>query len=286
MRWPWIPSSLMALAACGGGLPSAYPWALSAQTLEALAQRPADLQQVEQQLAAHFGSAAAPRPIPLPDGSTPWDLHPERLSERLATALTVDNQRRFSDLLDGLERGTLTGLEWPPAVEALGAQYAEQVAAGSTSEAEAARAASAAVRQWLPDLARSARVYGQNCVTCHGPSGGGDGPSATVLTAIPPRDFRSGEFVHFVAERRPRPSREELVDVLHRGVPGTPMASFKGLSSSELIGLADYVRLLSVRGAFERALVAEWQRGGAPDAARRNELYAAAWAPWLEGGAD
>ena len=77
----------------------------------------------------------------------------------------------------------------------------------------------------------SSSQFTRSCLTCHGPEGGGNGPSAAALTAIPPRDYRSGAFVHFPDHLRPRPSREDLVDVLYDGVVGTSMQSFKSLPS-------------------------------------------------------
>ncbi len=99
-------------------------------------------------------------------------------------------------------------------------------------------------------------LYNEHCVTCHGVAGGGDGP-ASLLQDPYPRDFRGGVFKWKSTERAAKPTREDLLAILHRGAPGSAMPSFAGVDSSDLHALVDYVIYLSVRGEFERRLLAD-----------------------------
>ena len=83
--------------------------------------------------------------------------------------------------------------------------------------------------------ARGARVYADNCVQCHGPAGGGDGPAIAELR-VAPTNFR-----------RVRASLSESLRALRSGVEGTQMAPWTDrLSDAELVAVAYHVR-----GLFE-----------------------------------
>jgi mono/diheme cytochrome c family protein len=74
-------------------------------------------------------------------------------------------------------------------------------------------------------------LYGQNCQTCHGKSGGGDGPQAATLPR-PPANFRAVQ-----------PSEKRAQQVIADGVPGTSMSGWKmKLSEEQRRLLTDYVR--------------------------------------------
>jgi mono/diheme cytochrome c family protein len=87
-----------------------------------------------------------------------------------------------------------------------------------------------------PALAElGARVYAENCVQCHGPAGGADGPAIAELR-VAPTNFR-----------RVRPSLAESLRALRSGVDGTQMAPWTDrLSDAELVAVAYHVR-----GLFE-----------------------------------
>lgn len=51
----------------------------------------------------------------------------------------------------------------------------------------------AAAKVAAADVASGAKVFKMYCETCHGPTGGGDGPVGKTLTP-PPRNFQAGEF--------------------------------------------------------------------------------------------
>ena len=98
-----------------------------------------------------------------------------------------------------------------------------------------------------PTLAESAEMYRQQCLHCHGASGGGDGPTANFLEPRP-RDYRQGIFKWVAVGYQEQPRRADLYKILHDGVNGTSMPSFARFSHGELHDLVDYVRLLAIRG--------------------------------------
>lgn len=276
---PLAAALLAGLVACGGSDAPTWDWGLSPATRTTLADRSADLAALDAALDGLFGTPAEPRLAPLADGSEPWRLEVSALSERLAQSVRIDNEAAFHDELVALDAGRVAGVDWSHLVRERGAAWERAVAAGADEGAVAAEAA-AALRAWLPALSRSSTVYARQCIACHGREGGGDGPSATYLKPAP-RDFRSGDFKYFRRDLADRPRRDDLVDVLYNGIKGSGMAAFRRLSSAELVGLADWVRFLSVRGTTERGLAAELERGGALDEATVQAIYADAWAPWL-----
>jgi len=98
-------------------------------------------------------------------------------------------------------------------------------------------------------------LYNEHCVTCHGVSGGGDGPASTLQNPYP-RDFRAGIYKWKSTERGAKPTRQNLLETLRRGVPGTGMPTFARVADDDLQALVDYVIYLSVRGEVERRLIA------------------------------
>ena len=83
-----------------------------------------------------------------------------------------------------------------------------------------------------PDLARGAALYAQNCASCHGPSGGGDGPAAEGLDP-PPIAFDD------IVRARER-SAFALYQVIGQGLEGTAMPGFSDLPAEERWSLAYY----------------------------------------------
>jgi len=97
-------------------------------------------------------------------------------------------------------------------------------------------------------------LYRQHCVTCHGIAGDGAGPAAAMLTPYP-RDFRRGTFKYTSTLSGAKPSRDDLLRVLMRGVAGTAMPSHALLPPEEIDALIEYVRYLSLRGQTEQYLL-------------------------------
>ncbi|QDU66933.1 c-type cytochrome [Engelhardtia mirabilis] len=273
-------AAALALAGCSsGGGAATYQWGLAPEVRAKLAGDPEAIAQVEATLVELFGTPAAPRPAPLADGSEPWLLTIDSLSERLAKSVRIDNAHRFHDDLAALASGQVIGVDWSEVIEDQGEVWAAAVHDGGDGKAIAAQG-EAYLRDWLPSPSRSERIYKSQCVTCHGIEGGGNGPSATYLQP-PPRDFRSGAFKYFHESNGPRPRRDDLVDVIYDGVRGSGMAAFRSIAAPDLIGLADYVRFLSVRGVTEAGLAEHLAAGSELTPEVAAAIYAEAWEPWL-----
>ena len=97
-------------------------------------------------------------------------------------------------------------------------------------------------------------LYRLHCVHCHGISGDGRGPTAQFLNPYP-RDYRKGVFKFKSTYAAAKPSDEDLVRILHNGIPGTSMPSFSLLPRPEVDALVEYVKYLAIRGELETALV-------------------------------
>ncbi|MFT7668084.1 MAG: mono/diheme cytochrome c family protein [Planctomycetota bacterium] len=130
-------------------------------------------------------------------------------------------------------------------------------------------------------LRDSALLYGKKCLHCHGNEGGGDG--ATARTARPfPRDFRFGVFKYNNLAEGAKPERSDLFALIKNGIEGTGMPSLKQHSDSEINGLVDYVRFLSMRGEVEYLLAEEFEGGETPDAETSDQELAAVLDLWVE----
>ena len=98
-------------------------------------------------------------------------------------------------------------------------------------------------------------LYRKHCVDCHGLSGNGAGGTSMLQNPYP-RNFRHGVFKWKSTTRASKPTREDLISLLHRGIPGTAMPSFSLIDSQDASTLIDYIIYLSVRGQVERRLMA------------------------------
>ena len=74
------------------------------------------------------------------------------------------------------------------------------------------------------DIDRGAGIYAANCVVCHADGGG-----------IPGVDLRSGQF-------RRATTDQDLVGIIHNGIPGTAMPAHPDFSNADLIAIVAYVR--------------------------------------------
>ena len=81
-------------------------------------------------------------------------------------------------------------------------------------------------------LARGATVYAVNCVSCHGANGDGNGPAAKALLPRP------ADLTH------KQPDARLVAQVLNKGVPGTSMPPWPGLSGPDRLAVGAFVRTL------------------------------------------
>jgi mono/diheme cytochrome c family protein len=120
------------------------------------------------------------------------------------------------------------------------------------------------------ELGAKVGLYRRHCVHCHGINGDGRGPTAAILNPYP-RDYRPGVFKFkstYSPNGQTEPTHDDLMRVLHDGVPGTAMPSFALLPKDEVEALAEYVKYLSMRGQLEsklEAAIAELDEGATLD---------------------
>jgi len=104
-------------------------------------------------------------------------------------------------------------------------------------------------------LALGRALFTQHCAACHGDRGNGEGPAARFLYPRP-RNFHEGKF-RIVTSSNARPSDEDLLRVITRGMPGSAMFPFGHLPENEQLALVRYVRYLMVTGFAERLQAAD-----------------------------
>jgi caa(3)-type oxidase subunit IV len=95
-------------------------------------------------------------------------------------------------------------------------------------------------KPWDPTpevLAHGKELYSQNCVSCHGAAGQGDGPAAAALNPKP-RNFT-------VADGWKNGRQSAMIfKTLKEGIPGSGMASFATLSAEDRWTISAYVATL------------------------------------------
>ncbi len=270
-------AALVAGALLVGCAPEELSWKapLPERASKVFAAQPQAEGQVTAALEHYFGQPGAVNArdvAPLADlGIRPSEPGAGRLGDEPAVldALRIDNGVRFEQVLAELESGQVPA-EWP-------VELAELEAGKVAGQAPELRSK---LLRWTPDLNHASTVYGRQCIGCHGRAGRGDGPSSGMLNPKP-RDFASGDFVHFRRDLRQRPSQLELMQVIHTGAPGTGMAAFKRLGSAEISALSDLVRWLGARGEFTERVLDRAARGESLALEDLEADYTAAWSVWF-----
>lgn len=216
MRW-WIALMLTTIALSGGP-------ARAADIAETKAKQ---IWQLLDYVAVDYGGAVA-------NGAV---LKASEFAEMQEFAATAEQQ--LSELPDQAGKDTLLQ-------HAAQLRQAVAIKADPSIVASRAHALSNALRQaypfpvapvGVPDIARGAQLFQQQCTACHGGQGHGDGPLAASLT---PRPTALSERLR---------ARERSLFALHQvvsnGVPGTAMPSFSSLSEQDRWALAFFVGTLS-----------------------------------------
>jgi mono/diheme cytochrome c family protein len=203
------------------------------------------------------------------------------ISDGLAAQIQGDNGWRFQRQLAAIDAGRYEDVEvvdsMPDLAEEWVLRLKDTPPEKRTGEFQAE--ARKLFTDWYPSLRDSAELYRQQCLHCHGSSGGGDGPTSRFLEPRP-RDYRKGIFKFTALKDKARPRREDLFRILDEGVTGTAMPSFRRFSKAELHGLVDYVRLLGMRGMVESDLVVTYQNEGALSVDYIQESYQRTWKRW------
>lgn len=104
-------------------------------------------------------------------------------------------------------------------------------------------------------LAAGSQVYRRHCLTCHGLTGDGRGPTGPWVNPHP-RDYRLGAFKFISTDEKidnvaRKPRRADLLRTLNAGIDGTTMPSFALLTGDQLDQLVSYIIHLSLRGEIE-----------------------------------
>jgi len=121
-----------------------------------------------------------------------------------------------------------------------------------------------------PSLATGKQLYSQQCASCHGVTGNGEGPQAATLNP-PPINFQD-------MSRQQERSVWGLYSAISQGVEGTAMRAFKGLSEEQRWSLAYYVSNFPFSDEQRSAGEALWRdtpvQGWIPDIATLSSLTA------------
>ncbi|HED67052.1 MAG TPA: cytochrome c [Planctomycetes bacterium] len=221
-----------------------------------------------------FGTPSQPSYMVLPewldDDFDPTYLGQDSFSDEAWAELVERNREVFADQIAAIQAGDLEGVTKPRYCEDLwelwlgllddmpeegpdGTYYEDDDGNPVTWKEEAV----ATFEGYYPTLAASAELYRQQCYHCHGASGGGDGSTSQYLNPRP-RDYRYGTFKFTALNNKARPRHQDLMRVLEEGIYTTAMPSFRRFSDAQLSGLADYVRLLSIRGETEILMEADY----------------------------
>jgi len=105
----------------------------------------------------------------------------------------------------------------------------------------------------VPDLAHGAQLYRDNCVSCHGAEGKGDGPAGKGLDPAP-ADFAD-------AVRIAQRSAYGLYNTITLGVAGTGMAAYRQLTDDDRWALAFFVSQFAVTPQQLAGGQAAWNSG-------------------------
>jgi len=90
------------------------------------------------------------------------------------------------------------------------------------------------------------QLFTQQCASCHGPQGTGDGPAAKYVYPKP-RDFTRGTFKVRSTPDGTLPTDADLLKTITAGMPGSAMPSFAYLSDADRQALVAHVKTLITR---------------------------------------
>lgn len=90
-----------------------------------------------------------------------------------------------------------------------------------------------------PELEKGAELFAQNCASCHGEKGLGDGPAGNALNPKP-RNYKSP-----AAEWKNGPTEAGITKTLNNGIAGGAMVGYKHLGPDNIKALTEYVIYLS-----------------------------------------
>ncbi|GBF50803.1 lipoprotein [Leptospira ryugenii] len=89
-----------------------------------------------------------------------------------------------------------------------------------------------------PEIAKGEEIFLQNCASCHGEKGAGDGAAAAALNPKP-RNFKAP-----ANEWKNGNTVAAITKTLNEGIKGSPMVAYKHLGNENIALLAKYVEYL------------------------------------------
>ncbi len=241
-----------------------------------LADEPADQEHLRGALEYLAGIPSHPKLLVLTEwadeGFDPnyWGL--DQLSEEEFAAMRQSNRAAYGRQIEAIRAGDFDGLERPRYADDLWESWQDLRADipdegpdaeyTTTDEGESVTWRTEAIdlfESYYPTLRTSAELYRQQCFHCHGAEGGGNGSTSPFLEPRP-RDYRPGIFKFTALQNKAHPRHADLTRILEEGIYTTAMPSFRRFSDAQLHGLADYVKLLSIRGETEILMIADYER--------------------------
>jgi mono/diheme cytochrome c family protein len=185
-----------------------------------------------------------------------WGYDEVQGDEEAWARLVEGNRRAYRTQIAAIEAGDYDAVARPRNASDLWQDWLalrEDLAGGNAEPAEGVRL----FEEYYPRLSAAAEMYRVQCYHCHGAEGGGNGSTSPFLSPRP-RDYRPGKFKFTALKEKARPRLSDLFRILSEGVYTTAMPSFRRFSDAQLYGLADYVRLLAIRGETEILLAADY----------------------------
>jgi len=86
------------------------------------------------------------------------------------------------------------------------------------------------------------QVYERRCAGCHGVDGNGNGPAATFMHKVRPRDFTLGVFKFHLTPSGSMPTDGDLLRTITRGVRGTAMPTWHMLPEKDRLSVVQYIK--------------------------------------------
>jgi len=174
----------------------------------------------------------------IPGGMTPAAL----AGALLAVALAAGCQQSDVPRPTGQQQQQpATAVASPPAPAAQTAAASPAAPAGGAQTAQAPAGGQAAGGGPVPSspesIQRGKQLFTQNCATCHGESGKGDGPAAAALNPKP-ANLAAGQF-------KQGGEPQQIFQTVTNGVPGTAMVGWATIPEQGRWDLVNYVRSLS-----------------------------------------
>jgi cytochrome c oxidase cbb3-type subunit 2 len=96
----------------------------------------------------------------------------------------------------------------------------------------------------IASLGRGAKLFGNYCTPCHGPTGYGEGPLAESLGYPAAMNLHKGPLWFLGRDPGPGPRQAMLARIVRYGLPGTSMPGHESLPTQDVADLVGFVEFL------------------------------------------